>query len=382
MAMASCGQIQWPPVVMNGLASNTNFTAAVNLTYDSDTDRLAWVGRSPVTDTLSKVYFRTNTVTTGCTVDVKIETVTNGRPSGSLVAAGATASVAIADSDDNAWKTATIGTPPSLNAGDEFAIIITVDTTGATPAINFAAAPAGTTTSPWMTHYPLILQDTGAGTWTSPGNAFCWIVEFGTAGVVPMRGMLPFATAGAGAAGTTTAYNSGSSPDEVALRFVLPFKARCIGIMAAMFNGAAGADFTASLWDATGDADNEALAQETVDGDYVLTAGTTDGLVVVMLNTPVTLTAGATYYAGIRADTANNISVAEVANATVTNALLAFPGVNANTYRASRTWTAGDADDWTTTTTTLPMIYLIIDQLDDGNGNGNIGGAMNRGFGS
>lgn len=357
MPLQDIGLMYWPPLQLPGgpLASGL---AVGTVTFDSATDRLALVDRCRVTDALDTVYLRTVTVTTGCTVEVRIETVVNGRPSGTLWATNTNATVVIDNADDNVWKTATLTAAASMNVGDEYAIVVIVSS--GTPNMQFAAPPGNLTTYASLAHYPLTLQDPGGGTWASSGAGFEWIVKFATAGVKPVTGLNP--TSGAG---TITAFNSGTNPDERALRFQLPFKCRIAGLRVAMFNIAAGADFTYSIWDAAGDADVEALAQASIDGDFAL-ATTQDGYVDLWFDTPVAPDPNTTYRAGVRADTANSIGLAEFSNSAIANALLAFPGVNAQTYLSTREWTAGAASAWADTTTTLPLIHLIIDRLDDG----------------
>jgi hypothetical protein len=356
MALQDIGLMYWPPLQLpGGLLSDALGQFAI--TFDSATDRLAWVGRSPITDALETIYLRTTTVTTGCTVDVRIETVVNGRPSGTLWGTNTNIAVVIADTDDNVWKTAALTAAASLNAGDEYAIVVVVSS--GTPNLQFRGNPGGNTFWAISGHYPLRLQDTGAGTWANIGSALNWIAEFATAGVKHLVGLTPADT------GTITAYNSGTAPDERALRFQVPFKCRIAGLRVMMFNIAAGADFSASLWDAAGDTDAEALGQASMDGDFALST-TQDGYVDLLFDAPVTLDIGTTYYAGVRADTANNIGLGQLSHTGVTDAMLAFPAGSAQTYLSTREWTAGAAGAWTDTTTALPLIHLIVDQLDDG----------------
>jgi hypothetical protein len=357
MALQDIGLMYWPPLQLPGgpLASGL---AVGTIAFDSATDQLACVCRCTVTDELETVYLRTVTVTVGCTLDVRVETVTNGRPSGTLWGANTNASVVVADTDDNTWKTAALTAAASMNVGDEYAIRVVV--ASGTPNMQFAAPPGNLATYASLAHYPLTLQDTGGGAWASSGAGFEWIVEFATTGVKPVTGLNPNS-----GAGTITSFNSGTSPDERALRFQVPFKCRIAGLRVAMFNIAAGADFTYSIWDAAGDTDAEALAQASIDGDFAIST-TQDGYVDLWFDAPVAPDIGTTYHAGVRADTANSIGLAEFSNSDVANALLGFPGVSAQMYLATRAWSAGTAGAWTDTTTTLPLIHLIIDQLDDG----------------
>ena len=380
MTMVACGVMTWPMPLLDARMSN-NTGAISNVTLDSTSDALAWIGTSPVTDSLTKIYFRTVTVTTGADVDVRIETVVAGRPSGTLWGANTNIVVTIADSDDNVWKTATLTSAASLNAGDQFAIVIA--SSAGTPLIGFATTTDTVTPIAGQGTYPSLLANL-TGSYAAIANmsrSFEWIVEFSSAGIKFTPGLTPI-----DGAITLTAFNSGSSPDEYALRFIPPFKCRVRGARVALANGNADADCTMSLWDATGDTDAEALAQVVLDND-ALSAVANDGYVNAFFDTANTLTAGATYYLGIRADTANNRSIYTCATAgsgEPAGAIKAFPAESTELYLATRTWTAGTAGAWSTTTTTMPVIELLIDQVDDGsaaagNSNANVlGGSVIR----
>ena len=367
MALVASGLTYWPPPV--GLGGPTSASLSdVQFTLDSTTDALAWIGKSYVSDSIATIYFRTGTIPAGGgdTVDVRIETVSNGRPTGTLWSANGTGAapnitVAIADSDDNVWKTATLTNAAVLIPGDEFAIVI-ISSAG-TPNILLNASGPGL--AGVHGHYPLLLQNaTGAYAAPATNGGFQWIVNMTTAGIIYIPGLSP-----CDGAATLTAFNSGSNPNERALKFQVPFTCRCIGVRAWIANVAAGANFTVSLWDATGDTDAEALAQVTEDGDFALST-TQDGYVEVYFPTAVTLAINTVYYAGVRPDTANSVTVPALTTAGTgqpANSVRAFPGDTAgNQHVATRLWTAGTAGAWTATTTTMPMISLILDQLGDG----------------
>lgn len=377
MTMVSCGLTQWPRSLLGeGITNNTG--AISTITLNATTDAMAWMGNSPVTDSLTTIYFRTQTVTTGADVDVRIETVVAGRPSGTLWAANTNVVVAVADGDDNVWKTATLTSAASLNMGDQFAIVIA--SSAGSP--NMALATTTNSVSPmgYMGATPTLLANlTGAyAAVTLQPRCFEWIVQFASAGIKYISGLSPV-----DGAMTLTAFNSGSTPNERALRFIPPFKCRVVGARVSLANGNANADLTMSLWDATGDTDAEALAQAAIDSD-TKGAVNDDGYVSAFFDTAVVLTAGATYYLGIRADTANNMTIYECTTAGTgepATAIKAFPAESTELYLATRTWAAGTAGAWSTTTTTMPVIELLIDQLDDGagasGGNANIlGGSV------
>lgn len=345
----------WPPLLVAGGFGNQTLASSA-IVFDSATDRIAWMGKSPRTDSLTTIYFRTGTVTTGCTLDVRIESLSNGKPSGSLLAANTNVNVVVADGDDDVWKTATLTSPASLSVGDNFAIVFAV--ASGTPNMNFREV--GLTSSPAHGHFPVVLEDPGTGTW-GIGSPFSAFVKFNAAGVAPLTALYP-----AEGNGVVTGYNSTTNPDERAMRFQVPFKCRVAGIRGLPFNVAAGADFTLSLWDENGDTDAEALGQVSFDGNFAVTT-TQEGYVDALFASPVTLEPNTTYYIGQRADTANNVSFAHYVTAPgITDAIKAFPGANGETYLATRQWTSGTAGAWTETTTAWPLIHLIIDQIDDG----------------
>lgn len=378
MTLAAVGLLQWP---MQQLTENTTSSplSVATLTFDSTTDRLAYVGKAYQADSISKVFFRTGTVTTGDTVKIQIESVANGRPNG-IIAAGASGTVAIADSDDNVWKSVTIGTPYTFSLGQDFAIVLTHDS-GATP--NLAVCISSLDLGGWIGGlYPSLLQDTGAGTWASTsGRNYEWVVEMtGAGGAVSMPGLVPL-----NGGGTITSFNSGTNPNERAMKLVAPAKMRVIGMSIAMFNVAAGADVTFSIWDSTDNpgAAPTPLAQTTLDGDFPYSA-TADGVVHVFFDTAVTLTAGSTYYLGVKPTTANNIGLMELSAAGTgasTTGIRAFGIGTVTAHLSTRQWVSTDPGAWSDTTTTLPGISLIVDQIDDGASAGGGGGMRMAGHG-
>jgi len=372
MTMVACGKRFVPNLIVAGGVQSV--TTAVNTpTFDSATDRMAWVGPSPVTDTVSKVYFRTGTVTTGCVIKIEVQSVTNGRPSGTILAAGANGTVTVADTDDNIWKSVTIGTPPSVTEGQDIAIVLTYDS-GTTPNMQLAAMASPLAAGATMS--PAFFIDTGASTWASAVGVSSsigygpmeWVVAFGTAGPQYMACLMPL-----NSAPTLNAITSASAPDEYALRFQLPYACRIRGIRWLMANAAAGSNYTATLWPASSTTDGDALAQFAGDGDSA-TSTTNDGYADAIFATPYSIAKDTTYYAGIRSDNANAITVVTMSAAgtgAAASGVIAFDStMTAQIYLSSRTWTAGSAGAWTDTTTAIPLIHLIIDQIDDGDGSG------------
>lgn len=364
MGLVNVGLFEWPMPEMRDFSENTGqFTT---LTLDSTTDCLYWVGKSPITDSIETVYFRTANIPAGGgdTVDVRIETVSNGRRTGTLIGTNTNVTVSVADSDDNVWKTATLTSPASLTAGQEFAIVIASST--GTPDVRLA------TTAPLVVgggfgHYPLIVQN-ASGTDTPVEFGLPeWVVDWATAGIRYIPGLSPID----GSLDTST-FNNASAVHEKALRFRSTVPRRIVGAKCFIGNVSAGANFTISLWDGSGVTDAAALGQASLDGDFPL-ATNRDGYVTVFFPSPVTIAKDTTYYLGVRADTSNNLSLfcgSVSGSGQPAGCLTAFSHGSAELYAASRTWSAGTASGWTTDNTLYPFISLLCDQIDDGSGGG------------
>lgn len=360
MTMQTTPHTFWPSPWAMPLATNSSAFTLTSYTFDSATDILAWVGTAPEALTITDVCFLTGTVTTGCVVDVRIETVTNGKPTNTLWSTTTNGAVTIASTDDNVWKTATLTSSASITAGQQFAIAIRF-TSGTNATMVAHSAVAGNV----GTIYPVQLQDTGTGTWTFLSTIYCWIVKSSST-PIHIPGLLPFSAA------TQTGYNTGSGSDEYALRFVFPFKARIIGCAVTLSNIAAGADFRIFLWDDSGATNTESNALAStgvIDGDFPA-ATTSDGLAVFYFTAPYTVTAGSTYNLGVRAETGFSLAITTlpISGTPPANAINASP-LGANCYLRTRSWSAinpGTVGAWTDTTTSVPMFRLIFDQADDG----------------
>lgn len=355
-----------------GVGNLSTGGALQSITLDSTADALAWVGTSPVADDLAVVYFRTGTIPAsgGDTVDIRIETVADGRPTGTLWAANTNVTVAIADADDNVWKTATLTAAATLAKGDEFAIVIA--SSAGTPSIVLAAANTGVTGGD-SGMYPVILHNATGAYAVVTQQIPEWIASFTTAGIKHLPGLTPI-----DGSLTLTAFNNASSPNARALRFIPRFKCRVVGARLFIGNLAASSSFTVSLFNSSGTTDATALAQKTIDGDFPSSA-TMDGYVNVFfdeVDADNVLTVGDTYYIELRPDTANNITLFECTTAgsgQPAGSIKAFPQESEDLYLATRVWDNGapnTAGAWSTTTTTYPIIGLLIDQLDDGAGGG------------
>ena len=374
MSLASIGgNIAWPATLINNINLAGNYAVGLSaVTFDSDTDRIAYVGISPIADTLSKIYWRAGTVTSPAVADVRVETWgADGKPSGTLF--GTNSNVTITPSGSNTWQTCTLTTAPTFAIGSKFAINVvrSSGTFDGTHLFNMQRMAANTAGSG---NFPLCIQDTGAGTWANLAGNLCMILEFTTGSVIYIPGLSPVDVGS-----SHGAFNNTSNPNEVALQFRVPFKCRAVGIQWGASNIVAGANFTCSLWD-TGTTDAGALAQIGVDGDAIASTTQESPATCFFATTQPTLSPGTTYYAGVRPDTANNIDVLEMRSPSgITNSMRGFAiPTDGFCQKATRLWDNGapnTAGAWTTAganANILPLISVLVDQLDNGAGGGGL----------
>lgn len=124
----------WPTAASGAPSLGVAYTLAA-------TQKACGIFSASAAKSIHQVRIRTATVTTGDTVDVRIETVdnaANGDPTGTLWATNTNASLVIASSDDNVWKTATLTADATLAVGDVFAVCVTNGAAGAMVFANFA----------------------------------------------------------------------------------------------------------------------------------------------------------------------------------------------------------------------------------------------------
>ena len=92
--------------------------------------KIAFVFRAPKTGTIDQVGFLVRAVTVSQTLKVSLETVNpaTGHPTGTLIAAGASGTVASPAA--NTFYEISLGTPPSVTINDYIAVVIEFDSTG------------------------------------------------------------------------------------------------------------------------------------------------------------------------------------------------------------------------------------------------------------
>jgi len=316
------------------------------ITLDAADEQGGCIFRAPSTGSITILWWRTGTVTTGATVDVRLETVsaTTGLPTGTLAGTNTNASVVIAATDDDKLFKTTLTAAASVTKDDVLAIVIANPTASPGNFILRRAPPNfGEVT---MATYGFQAIPTAA----KLAEPILFAVEYST-GVIVVPGA--YITSD-----TVTSINTAttlSAGNEQGNRFVVPMKCRCTGISAQR----TASDPDTHIYKLYNSSDSEIATSVTVDGDQ-LGGGTNANM--HDFTTPVTLNAGDVVRVVMQAVSGNQ-QIGEFA-VNVSGDLAVWP-MGSNCYKTAR---ASTGVGFTDTNTARSHIALAFDQLDDGAG--------------
>lgn len=354
MALADLHNLEYWPAFPNDVSVVPNFYGGSLWQINGASDYCAGVFTAPLTGTITKLAFRTGSVTTGCTLDVRLETVdtSTGLPTGTLATTGANVSQVIANTDDNAFFIVDLGAGGSVTRSTHYGIVLDV-LSGSPSALTFAAfADHGLFQDPYPIEY-------ASPTATSPsGMSPCMAVYYDGVGWVPIAGFTPASEV------WSQAFNSGSTPDTYGMRFALDVPRRVAGLWGWVdLDG----DATLKLYDT-----DAATVLASVSAYQNMPPLTTGFLGHYLFSSSIELAASSNYYLGIEATTGSNITVhgVEFANSDIRRA---SPFGSSACQLATCTQTPASTGDWTLTATSQIFAGLLIDGLDDGAGGGGSG---------
>jgi hypothetical protein len=334
--LVSTGPIYFPSLFWS--TQNSSFGTFV---LDAANEKAGMIFTVPKAGTISKVGFTTRTVTTGATVDVRIETVGgDGFPTGTLWATNTNGAQVIADANDNTWFLKSLTAGAVVAEGDIIAVVVVTPSGG---NMEIGRARFDEYMFPYTAHF--------TSSWAKATNTGTPLValEYNDGSYGVADGVYPITSI------TAVSYNSGSTPDEKGLILSLPFKCRAIGAWAKC-SPTAGGTMRYKLYDSDG---STVLAQTpSLDQDIILS---TDGNNYhCRFTSAVTLQKDAAYRLTILPETATDVQP------------MGF-GVNAaaimdsfcggqNIHLTTRT----DGGSWSQTATERLAMGLLIDQFDDG----------------
>lgn len=314
---------------------------------DASTEKFAMVFRIPKTGNIHKIGFLTGTVGTSDTLKVGLQTLSGGDPTGTAyggMTAGTQASLS-----SNTWYTVTLAGDASAMAGDEVAAVIEFNSFVA-GSVNLQVINPSSAISrsfPYIGHY--------TGSWAKGPYAPVLYIEYDDGSTDHIAGVFPYSAL------AETAFNSGSTPDEYAIRFQVPFPSRYRGYWG--WIGANG-NYDVVLYDSDG-----TTALSTISVLAVNSTTAAARWIERKIATGVSLSANTTYRLAFKPTTGSNITINI---ATISTAAI-FGQMEGGTafYRSTRT----DAGAWTDTTTSRLLAGLFLDQFDDATG-GSGGGRL------
>lgn len=334
---------QLPGGVFYPVPPDTYFTTGPsfsNQVLNTSSDKLGMMFRVGKTGNIRKFGIVTRTVTTGATVDLRIETVdsTTGNPSGTLWGTTTNASLVIASTDDNVFLESTLTADAAVVIGDLIAAVVANAGTG---SMNLAAS------SDWADLYASYNSRFTSSAWTKQtGVAPICLLQYDDGSYTYNEGVHSYLSV------THTSFNSTSTPDERGLKFKLPIPVKVRGMWCYVDPDN---DFNVKLYDSDG---STALIDLDIDNSNV--ASTVERMYVFLFPSVVTLVENTFYRLTILPDSSTNMELAGYAVSAAAH-LDNEPG-GQNFHQTTRT----DAGSWTDLTTARPYMGLILDSLDDG----------------
>lgn len=337
MALQRFGRIFLPDP--KALIGATSFTSSGTMQIAGAGQRVGWVFPVPEACTIDRVGVRLNAVATPATCRLGLYTVDgDGNPTSTPYGGSAYGTFAAATAAQ--YTEVTLPTPATATPPDKAALVLEFD--DAAGSVNLTAISGAFV----LSGMPYFAKHDGTS-WAKETGGRRLVGHVRTSDglwlpidALPLTGLI--------ASNTIT---SATTPDEVALAFTLPIKAQCIGLWHAYQFGTAGDNSSQLLQGAT------ELAAATADGDHSITGA---NVKVRYWPTPVTLQAGVDYRATLR-------MTAAVSSTYRTAGLFAAGAAEAmDAIQALHLSTRADAGAWTDTTNSLPLMGVILRQIDDG----------------
>jgi hypothetical protein len=342
MALTDIGMIAWPP-----WATQAANVGALPMLLDAASEKAAMILEAPKTGNIRKIHFATGTVTTGATMDVRIETVdaATGYPTGTLWATNTNVSHVINNTDDNVWlTTAALTSDAAVTQRDLLAVVI-VNPAVSAGNLNIQAY------SHWQSGRPYTALYTTS--WAKSATTPAILLEYsdGTYGKI----------IASDAAMNSTNAGSTSATLYRGIEITLPFRGRAIGCWAHMRRQTASGTWTWKLYAADG---TTSLATMTMDTDQFARDNPDNRM--LLFPAAVTLEANTKYWLAGTSDGTSNLTIyyQVYTSAALRNATAPVGAAVSWSQATSPTGTG----DWANTATRIPAMGLIFDQIDLGSG--------------
>lgn len=313
-----------------------DISGASSATIDATGERVEYVVRVPKTGNITHVLVRIGSVTTAQDVDVALETLTAGDASGTNYGGSTPGTIPLASVTANTWREVALATQASATIGDYIAIAVDFTSTIGNISINC------------QLNISSLFPYTGAfaaAAWArSSAIPMCALkYDDGSYGLIGAQPGVP----------ASSTFGSGSTPDERALRFTVPYLTRCWGLSGLIGVTNTSSDFDIVLYQGT-----------TVLATKSMTAANTSGTgsirrTWVPFDTPQDIAANTVYYLSVKPTSANTVLLRQLDY--FSNAVMGSIPQGIQFYLGTRT----DAGAWTDTTTSRPNILPMFDQFSD-----------------
>lgn len=351
------------PVVWPGFAQpagNTAFGPATSGVTTASGAYIAWIFRAHQAMTVTDLGCRINTATGSPVGVLSLNALgATGLADGAILGAGNAGFVTFNPLTAAAINVGALGASVSLAAGDKFAVKLAC-TGGTSFVIQATTAVRDLINAPYLDN-----NGAKAALTSSTPNTPALLIGSSSSAFYPVFGNYP----GANSASVNEAFDNTSSAARGAM-FRLPFKARVCGMQ--VYHNAEDGDVIVSI--NAGDATGAVLSSSDTaeDGDH--NAETATGFTTYMFDNPVTCDAGTDYRAVVAGNASGNNTSVMYAVLGSANYRSGWPGGSTFQYtsRTSTTWTEAS-------TTRVPIINLLLDQLDDGLSAGGGAGPLIRG---
>ena len=285
------------PGIVVGAESLANARMAIisSTALTASTHKLTIVGVVQKSGTISSVSFRLGTVTKGATTqllvslqDVDAANGPPGRPDGTVDQSGTISTATIVT---NTYVTATLSSNRTVTVGDLLAVVVEFNTFNSGDSVPITASQVA---SQSLMQALVGVSHFNGTAWTLQTTAMPIVgLGYTDATVHSLLGGLPLTSV------TTNSFSSSSSPNDRGIRWVPTATQVVVGLWAMT---AESADYDLVLYDSGGTALGTASFDATTARDASLRPTQR------LFASPVTVTAGATYYLTIRPSTTTNLS--------------------------------------------------------------------------
>jgi len=313
-----------------------------NFVIDAAGEKVAFIFRAGKTGTIDRVGFATRAVTSSQPLRVRLETVspTTGNPTGTLIAAGASGTIATPAA--NNFYEVTLDTPPSVTINNYIAVVI--DFPESAGNLQIAGWDTGTSTGdiaqlPYCDHF-------FSAAWTKQKFIPICSIRYNDT-TYPFNGMLPLKNQ------SEIGINTGSTPDEVGIKFQLPVTTKIKGLWLYIYLRE---PLTLKIY-------NESdVLLDSVAYDPDITSDISAGWNIWLFNSSITLEKNKVYRITVLPTTANDVFVQYI-EVNINDMLEQFTA-NKNFIQTTRT----DGGAWSDSNIRRPYWGLILDAIDSNGG--------------